>query len=256
MEFDLNKNAINFINESIHCAKRAAIQNNVYPFAIINLTQALELTLKALLTLENKMLIYDDIDKPNLNKTVSITTALNRLVTFEIINLDSSDKVKIERAVKYRNQIIHHQFQLNPGLAYNYFLRLFEFLHYFYSKYLNKDLHDVIQKEHWSFEAILLSQIKRSDFVHYHGITVHKTHPTDIVEAQYYNAIKIGRKIYDRVKFGDETSFKIGDFEICNDCGVIKGFYHTDFCDHEQCPKCGEQLIGFHECDVKGFTQR
>ncbi|AXP80980.1 hypothetical protein CJ739_1895 [Mariniflexile rhizosphaerae] len=254
MEFDLNRNASNFINESLHCARRASKESDKYPIAIVLLIQGLELTLKFLLSKENEMLVYDNVDNPNINKTVGISAALNRLVSFKVIDLEPSDKLRLEKTIKIRNQITHFQFNLNPKQAHSYYLRLFEFIHYFYSKYLSKDLHDIIQKEYWAFEAELLSEIKKSEYVHYHGITVHKNHPKDIIESQQYDGLEIDNEIFDRIPFGSETTFKIGNSDLCGDCGVIKGFYHTDNCDHEQCPKCGEQLIGFHKCEHTAYV--
>lgn len=249
MKFDLNKNAYNFINESIHCMKRASKKNEKYPFAITHLIQGLELSLKSLLSSENEMLVYDNIDNPNINKTVGIRTALNRLVNFKIIDLEETDNKRLENTIKFRNKIIHYEFLLNEKQAHDYYVRLFEFIHYFYSKYLNQDLHEIIVKENWEYEAELLSQIKKSELVHYNHSIVHKTLPNDILKSQKYNGIMIDGKPYARIKYGDETTFRIGTGEYCGDCMVKKGEYHTDMCDHEQCPKCGLQLIGFHSCE-------
>lgn len=46
MEFNLNKNAHNFINESIHCVKRAFTENDKYPFAIFALNSRIGVDLK------------------------------------------------------------------------------------------------------------------------------------------------------------------------------------------------------------------
>jgi hypothetical protein len=254
MEYNLRRNAQNFINESLNCIKRAESENEKYPFAISHLIQGLELTLKSLLYEKNEILVYDNIDTPSINKTVSISTAINRLSNFKIIQIDQKDKLKIEKIVRFRNQITHFQFNLDCKIAFDYYLNLFEFIHYFYSEYLETDLHDIITKDHWQYEAELLSKINKSGHVHYHGELVYKEYPKEMIEFQKYNGIKINGKIYDRIKFGEETTCKIGNSEICGDCSVRKGFYHTDFCDHEQCPRCGEQLIGFHSCIVTDYV--
>jgi len=254
MEFNLNKNAHNFINESIHCVKRAFTENDKYPFAILHLTQGLELTLKSLLLSENEMLIYDNIDKPNLNKTVGINTALNRLEKFKIIDIESSDKVRLGKIINFRNKITHFEYHLDKNQAHDYYIRLFEFVHYFYTKYLKIDLHEVILKEHWACEAELLSQIKKSEQVHYNETLVHKNYPIELVEYQKYNGVIIDNEPYYRIKYGDETIYNWKS-KYCGDCLVKKGEFHTDMCDHEQCPKCGEQFIGFHKCEPTEYIK-
>lgn len=239
MKFDLEKNAVNFINESLHCYERAKTKSSIYPFSIVNLVHGLELTLKSLLARNNEMLVFNDIDSLSTNSTVGIKSALNRLVNFKIIELNDEDRRRILSISKFRNSVIHFEFDLNAMQAANSYLRIFEFLHYFYTKYLNKDLHEIIEQDNWETEAEILSKVKKSTFVHYHGIEVHKNHPKDILKAQKFNAIDIDDDINFRIRFGDETTFRIDDEDNCGDCGVKKGFFHADGCDQEQCPKCG-----------------
>lgn len=60
----------------------------------------------------------------------------------------------------------------------------------------------------------------------------------------------------DRIKFGNEESNPPWYFEpdgsCCPDCGISKGFYHKLGCDREQCPVCGQQLIG---CEHGEFSE-
>jgi hypothetical protein len=48
------------------------------------------------------------------------------------------------------------------------------------------------------------------------------------------------------IKYGEEKRFGyISDFpEKCPDCGALKGEKHIHGCDIEECPICGNQLIG------------
>lgn len=47
------------------------------------------------------------------------------------------------------------------------------------------------------------------------------------------------------VKQGDD-----GNYGVCRDCNARPGEYHHPGCDNERCPKCGGQMIGFHDCKV------
>lgn len=53
--------------------------------------------------------------------------------------------------------------------------------------------------------------------------------------------IQIGKKYYKRIPYGEDFMF-YGD-ERCPDCACKIGHFHHFGCDHEQCPKCGRQLI-------------
>ena len=46
------------------------------------------------------------------------------------------------------------------------------------------------------------------------------------------------------IRYGSEGGFPTGRIEPCHDCGVEIGGLHHQFCDVEQCPKCGGQLLG------------
>ena len=63
------------------------------------------------------------------------------------------------------------------------------------------------------------------------------------------STIKINSQKYKRIPHGKE-SFD-WEQEVCFDCGAKLNKYHTPGCDHEECPKCGEQLISC-DCDIHG----
>jgi hypothetical protein len=46
------------------------------------------------------------------------------------------------------------------------------------------------------------------------------------------------------VRFGQERGRSVDSPSTCHDCGVSLGQPHHLYCDLEQCPKCGGQLLG------------
>jgi hypothetical protein len=52
--------------------------------------------------------------------------------------------------------------------------------------------------------------------------------------------------VFKPVAYGSETIWPGRLIGRCGDCGVVAGGIHHFGCDMEQCPRCGEQLIG---CD-------
>jgi hypothetical protein len=53
----------------------------------------------------------------------------------------------------------------------------------------------------------------------------------------------------DRIHYGNETDNEPWYLAptadgSCPDCGVAEGELHKRGCDREQCPECGQQLIG------------
>jgi hypothetical protein len=57
-------NAYDSVNESLRLAQRAETSERAWKFAILNLVQAIKLLLKERLYRENRLFIYDNIDKP------------------------------------------------------------------------------------------------------------------------------------------------------------------------------------------------
>jgi hypothetical protein len=216
-----------------------------WPFAMLHLTQSLELMLKQRLQNIHPILIYDNIDHPK--HTVSLEQALLRMEALGIA-VDEREKLNIRKAADIRNRVVHYEVELNRFEWKKIYAQIFEFVHFFHRKYLGSEIHAYIARENWPVEARLMLFFKKN-FVTYNGVQMHKGNPKDIVAAQrvdfFLNAR--GRK-YARIKYGDEPGwlgFNTNFADIpCHDCGVIKGQYHADGCDVEECPKCHHQLLG------------
>ena len=232
------ENSYSFINESIRCYRRTKRNKDLWPFTIFLLIQGLELLMKYVLKLEHPILIYENVDKPK--NTVSITQALERLISITNIEIDDKEKRLINKAINYRNQILHHELSYNHFELKSNFVQLFEFVHYFHKKHLDKDLHDFIEKTLWANEAELMNNFKKR-FVHYHGTEVDKSIPLEIVKIQKYNGLQLSGECFVRIPYGKEQhEWKQNP---CHDCGCLKGQYHLEFCDVEECPSCGGQFL-------------
>lgn len=250
-KFGLLENAQNFIEESIYSVEWAREKPNKWPFAILHLIQGLELLIKHLLASHHRILVYENIDHPK--NTVSLQQGLDRLISLDSISIDEKERNSIVSAVKFRNNIVHYEYNLNEKQAETIYCELFEFIHFFYRKHIKSDLQDIIDKELWYTEAELLSKFKKQ-FVIYYGEEIARGHALSIVEAQLFNGYRIENNEFKRLAFGDEENYTMFNQIICGDCGVKKGMYHTYGCDHEQCPRCNGQLISC-KCDMIEYCE-
>ena len=73
--------------------------------------------------------------------------------------------------------------------------------------------------------------------------------PERIQAAQTVTHVIIDGRRYRRIRFGEEGDDWGADQHPCHDCRVIKGEYHVDGCDGEECPRCHGQLITC-DCEV------
>ena len=251
-KYSLLENSYRFLNESLQHAKKAPRNIHDWPFAILNIIQSIELLLKHILREHHPILVYENVDRPK--NTVSLCQALDRLITIAKVTVDEKEKSIIHKTNKYRNLILHFEFYVNTSEFKNIFAQLFEFVHYFHLKHLKCELHEKIDKNLWGVEARYMKYFKNR-FVMYNGLEVDKEHPSEIVKAQKHIGYLLNGVEYYRIKYGSE---EYGECEFnadipCHDCAVLKGQYHTDGCDVEQCPKCREQALGcgcFIEADM------
>jgi len=153
IKLNLLENSHGYINEAVAYAISAKNDARKWQFAVLNLVQGLELSLKALLFKIHPILIFDNIDKVNKidssPKTVVPLQALDRLINPSIGNIPFSkeDRLKIRKAIYLRNQMTHSEFILKPEYATAKFFEVFAFIIHFQSSYLGNEIETIISKE-------------------------------------------------------------------------------------------------------------
>jgi HEPN domain-containing protein len=244
LRLSLIENAYNFLNQSLRHYRQTSRNIEAWPFALLHITQSIELMLKHLLTNAHPILIFDDVDRRT--RTVSLEQALTRLEAVGV-SIGEKEKVNIRKASHYRNLIVHYEITLNKFEWKNVYAQLFEFVHFFHHEHLSKEIHSHIAKDNWPVEARLMAYF-RKNFVLYNGMELVNYYPREIVAAQRITSFSNGNQQFDRIKYGDEPgwlSFNTTFADIpCHDCGVVKGQFHVENCDVEECPKCHQQLLG------------
>jgi hypothetical protein len=243
-KLSLIENSYNFLNQSLVHYRKTGRNIHEWPFAVLHITQSIELMLKHVLKTVHPILIFEDIDHPR--NTVSLERALIRLETVGI-TVGEKEKINIRRATSYRNQVVHYEFDLNKHECKKIYAQLFEFTHFFHLTHFDKEIHAHIRKTHWAAEARLMRYFQEN-FVSYNGVEMFKDSPAEIMEAQRRPFITFGSTRYARLRYGEEGGWWSDLLNFadtpCHDCGAVKGQYHSEGCDVERCPKCHSQLLG------------
>lgn len=238
IRMSLLENAYDFLNESLQSATRAGRNRHAWKFAILHVVQAIELLLKARLQADHPVLIYENVDRPGY--TVSLSQAVGRITGAARIELSSREQRSIAKAQKWRDAIVHYEFEMSPYEVQSVYVQLFEFLVRFHDEHTEFGvLHEKIKPALWAKEAELMEFFRR-EFVTYNGVEVIRSWPSEIVQAQRENTIVLHGKEFERTRYGDE----IGRVHPpCHDCAVVLQQYHVVGCDVEECPRCYRQLI-------------
>jgi len=85
----------------------------------------------------------------------------------------------------------------------------------------------------------------KGDLIQFRGTQVASFWPEKLARAQKWTSyiVKVPR-----IKYGEEKSWGPDFSRPCGDCAAVKGEYHADHCDWEQCPVCHGQALGC-ECN-------
>jgi hypothetical protein len=244
LRMTLLDNAYDFLNTSLEVAEAAESEPTAWKQAILGIVQAIELLLKERLRREHPLFIYSDIDKSTLSVGLGLAVArLQRLG----VGFDQSSIRAIEQAKKWRDLMIHYEFDLFVHEVRDTYSLLFEFMHFFHRAHFDGELHDHIRQDLWLEEAALMKVFKER-FVEYRGARMVSYWPEMIQAAQFVTWFRFADGALDRIRYGDEQRYLDVDptyspTDPCHDCGVLPGELHTAGCDWEECPRCRAQFL-------------
>lgn len=235
----LRENAYDFLNESLRGAVEAERRSHAWKFAVLHVVQALELLLKARLQVEHWSLVYESVDRRD--RTVTLAQAVERIRGVARIQLTPREERAIRRAQKWRDPIVHFEWEMNEQHVKFVYGQLFEFLTRFHDEHTDFGaLHSFIEPELWAKEAELMEFFRR-ETVLYNGVEVHRGWPSEIVRAQSETKIELHGRGYSRLRRGVDWP-SLGEYP-CHDCAIVDGQLHVPMCDMEICPRCFGQLI-------------
>jgi hypothetical protein len=174
---------------------------------------------------------------------VSLARAVDRITGAAGIELSWREQRSIAKAQKWRDAIVHYEFDMSTYEVEAVYAQLFEFLERFHNEHTEfGELHSKIEESLWAAEAELMEFFHR-EFVTYNGELVLRSYPAEIVAAQGHKTLELHGKTFDRITYGREIVWRDAP-PFCGDCLVGVGQYHTDSCDMEECPRCFHQLFG------------
>lgn len=153
IKLSLLKNSYSFFSEGLHNSIEADMHPMQLKFAIFNMCQAIELSLKERLRREHPILIFDDIDKKN--RTVSAQHAIRRLQKICNVPISKKDIETVDILTRWRNDIAHHEFSISILEGKSALATLIGFITSFHSKHLAETISDHIDSFLWA-EAIKL----------------------------------------------------------------------------------------------------
>jgi hypothetical protein len=144
LKLSLLENSHAFLKEAVSKAVVAVSDTRQWQFAILNLVQSLELSLKAALNAIHPALVYENIDNPK--NTVGLILALDRLGNPKIggLTFAEEDRQRIKHAVVVRNQMTHSDFELTSEYAASKFFEIFAFVSEFQRRHLGTQVSDIL----------------------------------------------------------------------------------------------------------------
>ncbi len=151
LELSLIENARSFVTEALSKAVAAEQEPKQWKFAILHLVQAIELSLKELLKQQHPVLIFKNVDRPEL--TVSLNEALGRLKRITSFEPTPAELKALQFAANVRNEIVHHEFKADPAELKPAFARLFGFLVDFHRTHFDFTIEEKVPETLW-FDGI------------------------------------------------------------------------------------------------------
>jgi predicted RNA-binding Zn-ribbon protein involved in translation (DUF1610 family) len=147
IKLSLLDNSHAFLNEAVSYALSAQGDARKWQFAVLNLVQSLELSLKTLLHNIHPILVFDNVDVPK--HTVGPLQALDRLNQRLIVDAQflETERQRIKHAIDLRNQMTHSEFTLKPEYATAKFFETFGFVAFFQARHLKCEIDDIVGRE-------------------------------------------------------------------------------------------------------------
>lgn len=216
LKFTLRENAIDFFEDALSNAVRAEKVPHRWKFAVLSIVQAIELSLKQLLSEVHPLFVYANIDKPG--KTVTLDEAVERLKRVADLKLSKEEAQALQLAKKARHKIVHHEVDEEIEKLKLAFAKLFAFLSDFYDSYFDTPLRNEIDKDLWN------SGIRIKEY---------------------------GKELFTKasVKIEENINREFEEVAVCPTCGWEAMLINED--NEGLCYMCGhhEQLYFCHRCN-------
>lgn len=271
--YDYLMNALDLYKVADEAGTHLAMHSNIkkkskWKLAFVSLVQSFELLLKYLLFQTNRTLIYENIDEPKIDKTVSIGQAIKRIENLKILIMPEENKKFIRNCANLRNEFIHGTVVVKTEEIKTKFCKLVSLYGETHNKAVQVDLTNKLYDEYTTLikEVILFA----SEMTIFRGCEmtkeVKKDFEIDIKNNPNYCFRDRDGNIIEKIKFGDENKVlringlreyesSVYDFEYCDDCLAKQGEYHYPDCDLEICPICFQQALtcdcGLEFCENK-----
>ncbi|MCD5419709.1 hypothetical protein LRS71_09085 [Rhodococcus pyridinivorans] len=252
LKLSLLENAYDSFNESLMKAEQAEDVPSNWKYAVLHLVHSIELVLKERLRREHRLFIYSNVDKPN--HTVSLEGALTRLQVIDV-DLDKRDVVAIDRAIKWRNQIIHYEVDMHVADVRENYLLLFDFLDHFHGNHFDGGISGHVESRNRATAARMFERSRR-EIIEFVGAKMHRSWPSKLLAAQRVHSVSIEGRDYRRIAWGSESYWSepemrgLATLDRCRDCACKVGEFHGPGCCVERCPRCGDQFT-YCDCDFE-----
>ena len=163
LKLNLLENSHAFLKEAVSKAVAAVSDTRQWQFAILNLVQSLELSLKAALNAIHPVLVYENVD--HTKNTVGPILALERLRNPQIgrFTFAEEDSQRIKHAVNVRNQMTHSDFELTSEYAASKFFEIFAFVSEFQRRHLGTKVSDILPLH--DFETLIQIRKLRDELI-------------------------------------------------------------------------------------------
>lgn len=261
IKLNLLQNSQSFLIEAVEKAIGAEDDARHWQFAILNLVQSLELSLKQILKNIHPLFIYENIDNPK--NTVSVTKAIERLSDENIGNITftHTEKSGMKPAIKLRNDITHSEFELSIDYAQAHFFKVLSLLTTIQRRYFGSQIDDFLSDEairdlifiEKSRELLIKNAIQRIEDEHIHTDFIFPcpnclsdtfivydaidtcyscTHKEEVSECPQCNKLFFETDL--------EPIHNYFDIDYCEGRGVIHNSY--GYSDIEVCSDCSQEI--------------